>query len=336
MKSVALIACSNGLGHTRRVLLLANALVNKQLKVTVFAPLNYAAMLNQLDSFKRIKLVDFNTQTSVSSWSTSNSQNWYKLLPDLSEFDIVVSDNLIEILKIRHDAWLSGSFFWHEAIDNFPEKLKKESQNLLLKYRPRMISSAIFSSEKLKKYTNLYEVGLYSNSEKNLSLSKELTKYDVLIACGKGGGLMNKTEDFIKKLSKEKNMILNTVWVEPNLLPKSSPHWMKKATFTNKMYQSLIASVIRPGVGTITDSLLAHSKVFLYYESDNLEMKENSNLVESLGLGVNSIEIDNAWSDVMDYVNNSRLQHEFKRKSCVLNISGAQEAADILASSLNY
>jgi hypothetical protein len=37
----------------------------------------------------------------------------------------------------------------------------------------------------------------------------------------------------------------------------------------------------------------------------------------------------------MDYFNNLRLQHEFNRKSSVLNISGAQEAADILASSLN-
>ena len=59
-------------------------------------------------------------------------------------------------------------------------------------------------------------------------------------------------------------------------------------------------------------------------------------MIEGLSLGVNSVEIDNAWSEVMDYVNNSELQHEFKRKSSLLNISGAQEAADILASSLNY
>jgi hypothetical protein len=335
MKSAALIACSNGLGHTRRVLSLANALVSKQFMVTVFAPSNDVDKLKQPDFFRTIRLVDFNSHTSADSWMTGDSQNWYKLLPDLSEFDIVVSDNLIEILKIRHDAWLSGSFFWHESVYKFPEKLKKESQNLLLKFRPRMISSAIFSSDKLKKYTNLYEVGLYANSQNPFFLSKDFSKNDILIACGKGGGLENSTEDFIKKLSKEKNMIFNTVWVEPNLLPKDSPHWMKKATFTSKMYQSLIGSVIRPGVGTITDSLLAHSKVFLYYESDNLEMKENSNLIESLGLGVNSVEIDKAWSGVMDYFNNLRLQHEFNRKSSVLNISGAQEAAEILASSLN-
>jgi len=335
MKSVALIACSNGLGHTRRVLLLANALVYKNFKVTIFAPLNNVNTLSQGDNNRKIKLVDFNSHTSAASWVSGDSQNWYKLLPDISEFDIVVCDNLIEILKIRHDAWLSGSFFWHEALIKFPEKLKKESQSLLLKFRPRMISSTIFSSEKLKNFTNLYEVGIYSDSKKNLSPSVNFSKNDVLIACGKSGSLEKKTEDFIKKISKEKHTIFNTVWVEPNLIPKNPPYWMKKATFTNKMYQSLIGSVIRPGVGTITDSLLAQSKVFLYYELDNLEMKENSNLLESQGLGVNSHKVEKAWSDVINYFNNPRLQEEFNHKSRILNISGAQEAADILASSLN-
>ena len=333
MKSVALIACSNGLGHIRRVLLLAKALANKQLEVTIYAPLTKLVLLNHSDNLKRIKVIDFNSQTSVSNWSEVDAQNWYRLLPDLSKFNIVVSDNLIEILKIRHDAWLLGSFFWHETIENFPEKLKKESQDLLIEYKPKMISSALFSSEKIKKNTQLYEVGIFSDSNTSFTLSKECSKNDVLISCGKGGMLTKETEEFISKLSKEKSMTFDTVWVEPNLLPKVAPYWMKKATFTNKMYQSLVASVIRPGVGTISESLLAHSKVFLYYESGNFEMKENSNLIASSGLGTNSVHIDIAWANAVDYVNNLELQYEFKRKLSSLNISGAQEAADILSSS---
>ena len=333
MKSVALIACSNGLGHIRRVLLLAKALANKQLDVTIYAPLTKLVLLNHSDNLKRIKVIDFNSQTSVSNWSEVDAQNWYRLLPDLSKFNIVVSDNLIEILKIRHDAWLLGSFFWHETIENFPEKLKKESQDLLIEHNPKMISSALFSSEKIKKNTQLYEVGIFSDSNTSFTLSKECSKNDVLISCGKGGMLTKETEEFIGKLSKEKSMTFDTVWVEPNLLPKVAPYWMKKATFTNKMYQSLVASVIRPGVGTISESLLAHSKVFLYYESGNFEMKENSNLIASSGLGTNSVHIDIAWANAVDYVNNLELQYEFKRELSSLNISGAQEAADILSSS---
>ena len=335
MKSIALIACSNGLGHTRRIILLAKTLKKKELNVTVFAPKNAVIHLNQKVHLESIKLVDFNSQTSAQNWVNGNSQKWYKMLPDLSEFDLVVSDTLIEILKIRNDAWLLGSFFWHESMQKFPKKLKKESQDLLLNHKPKMISASLFSSEKLKEYTDLYEVGLFSNTSKNYSKSKDFSKNDVLIACGKGGELISQTTDFIQRLSKEKCTAFNIVWVEPNLLPKDPPLWMKKATFTNKMYQSLKASVIRPGVGTITDSLVAGAKVFLYYEPENLEMKENSYLVESSGLGVNSVEIDNAWSNVVDYVNDLELQYEFMRMSGDLNINGAQEAADLLASSIN-
>jgi hypothetical protein len=334
MKSVALIACSNGLGHVRRIFLLAKALTNKQLKVTIFAPLSDASIFNKSDCFSNIKMVDFDTQTSAINWINGSAKNWYKLLPDLSEFDVVVSDNLIEILKVRHDAWLSGSFFWHESIDKLPEKFKKESRDLLLKHRPRMISSVLFSSEKLKKYTQLHEVGIFSDPDVNVYLSKEHSKNDALIACGKGGDVMGRTQDFINKLSKEKKVIFDTVWVEPSLLPKDSPYWMKKATFTKKMYQSLVVSIIRPGVGTITDSLLSQSKVFMYYESDNLEMRENALSIDTLGLGINSMSISDAWDNALAYMCNPDLQGKFAKKVRKININGAKESAEILVSYL--
>jgi hypothetical protein len=331
MKSAALIACSNGLGHIRRILLLAKELANKQLKVTIFAPLRDVAIFDQLNNFTSIKIVDFDTKTSAVNWIDGNAKNWYKLLPDLSEFDIIVSDNLIEILNVRRDAWLLGSFFWHESINNFPEKLKKESRDLLLEYKPRMISSAIFSSKKLKKYTQLYEVGIFSNFDLGVFSSKGQSKNDALIACGKGGDIIDTTQDFINKLSKEEKVIFDTVWIEPGLFPKNAPSWMKKATFTNKMYQSLMVSVIRPGVGTITDSFLHQSKVFLYYEPDNLEMRENALKIDVLGLGVNSIEILNAWKGALIYMKNPDLQVKFSKKIGEIDIDGARESADIIS-----
>ncbi len=145
MKSAALIACSNGLGHFRRIFILAKVLANKKVKVTIFAPLRYILVFNKSNcTSTSITMVDFDTQTSAINWTNGNEQNWYKLLPDLSEFDIVVSDNLIEILKVRHDAWLLGSFFWHESIYRLPKKLIKESRELLLEYKPRMISKCSF------------------------------------------------------------------------------------------------------------------------------------------------------------------------------------------------
>ena len=36
-------------------------------------------------------------------------------LPNLLDYDIVWSDNILQVLEQRDDAILSGSFFWHEV-----------------------------------------------------------------------------------------------------------------------------------------------------------------------------------------------------------------------------
>ena len=129
-----------------------------------------------------------------------------------------------------------------------------------------MISSSLFASKYLKTYTHLNEVGIFSDSDSFQSLAVNHSKNDVLIAGGRDGDIVSQAKNLIMWLSQEKEVIFDTVWVEPSLFPKKPQHWMKKATFTKQMYQTLAASVIRPGVGTVTDSLLSKSKVFLYYE----------------------------------------------------------------------
>ena len=94
--------------------------------------------------FKRIKettgiyyypdVVDFDTETNIDRWLYGEKFDWHKRIPSLENFDIVVSDNLIEVLEVRDDAWLSGSFFWHEITHNFPSKLKNYYLEVLLYY----------------------------------------------------------------------------------------------------------------------------------------------------------------------------------------------------------
>ena len=150
VKKVALIACSNGYGHLRRLLLLSRALNKVSLESVLFAPLASVERLATTEGISIPEIVDFDSGTTISSWLNGSATNWYQYLPDLKEYDMVVSDNLIEILLVRPDAWLSGSFFWHEALEQFPEDLKNQSEALLRKYQPRILSSRMFTSEKLK------------------------------------------------------------------------------------------------------------------------------------------------------------------------------------------
>ena len=123
--NVALISCSNGYGHIRRLLLLSQELISKSNHVVLFAPLNFVKNIIETTGIHHCPdVVDFDTETNIDRWLYGEKFDWHKRIPSLENFDIVVSDNLIDVLEVRDDAWLSGSFFWHEIIHNFPIKLK--------------------------------------------------------------------------------------------------------------------------------------------------------------------------------------------------------------------
>jgi hypothetical protein len=328
VKKVALIACSNGYGHLRRLLLLSRALHKISVKSVLFAPLASVERLATTESVSLPEIVDFDSGTTISNWLNGSATNWYQYLPDLKEYDIVVSDNLIEILLVRPDAWLSGSFFWHESLEQFPEDLKNQTEELLRQHQPRMLSSRMFASEKLRDNTNLYKVGLFSNRKKKPIYHKN--KCDFLISCGRGRVLEKETKSFLNILSQESSIPFGTVWVEPSIIPDKPPNWMKEATFNSQMYENVIAAVIRPGIGTVTNALAAGARIFSFYEPGNKEMRENGIRIEKYNYGINSSSIEIAWNKAVKYAydEQAKMQHFKELKS--IDLEGAEEAARIL------
>lgn len=327
-KRIALIACSNGYGHIRRLLLLSEALSLRFAEPVLFAPPKPLQRLIQTEGVTPPKQVDFDTQTTISNWLDGTACDWYKRLPSLSEYDVVVCDNLIEILKVRPDAWLSGSFFWHESLKEIPRELKMASQELLITHHPKMISSRLFSSEKLNLYTRLYEVGLYKNRTNKIQNPEN--KRDILIACGRGGRIEDEVKKFVACLEQVKPKVFKKVWVDSVLLPSSAPSWMKPATFTLQMYNSLLAAVIRPGVGTVTNSLIAGAKVFPFYETDNREMRENAKKISDAGYAANTSSIEAAWKSALTYAGSPYTHKRHFHKLKELDMDGAEEAAKII------
>jgi hypothetical protein len=333
VKKIALIACSNGYGHIRRLLLLAQELdLYHDVQTTLLAPVKVVNRLVQKLKISSPKLIDFDTHTSQSNWINGSSNDWYKKLPNLEFYNIVISDNLIEILHIRPDAWLSGSFFWHESLENFPLKQKDISKKLLKKYRPKMVSSKLFSSPYLSHCTRLYEVGLFSNC---IGHKIEFNRNrDILIATGKGVGVDSVARYFVNSLINLKGRRFDKLWVEPNLLPEKNPEWMVPATFTVDMYKRIAAAIIRPGVGTVTDSLVNGAKIFPFYEQYNNEMIRNVCLLSSNGYSVFTSNITSAWDDAMMYLENELLQREHIDNINALDVSGAKDFAKIILNSV--
>lgn len=331
MKNIALIACSNGYGHVRRLLLLAHALRKNGANPVLFASLQTVKRVTKSEMVACPRVVDFNTHTEREKWLNGTATDWVKSSSNFSEYDVVISDNLIEILLIRPDAWLSGSFFWHDSLKNFPKNLKSQALDLLKKYKPRMISSSMFASDLVRSKVQVFEVGLYA-AKNNIAIHKN--KSDALISCGKGGSSEVHAKEFVKLLVEREKTQFHRVWVEPSILPNKYPDWMSPATFTYKMYQSIISAVIRPGVGTITSSLLSGARIFPFYEGNNKEMEFNASRVQSYHVGESTSTIDEAWlkAELFAADENSQKRHFEEVKG--LDLCGAQQSAEIILSSV--
>jgi hypothetical protein len=322
---IALIACSNGYGHVRRMLSIANALIVAGARPVLFAPQNVAEKLACNYSVSLPEVVDFDSMTNRKSLLDGGAATWVSRLPMLDDFDVVVSDNLLEILTVRPDAWLSGSFFWHRTLEGYPVDLAVQAEDLLRQLRPRMIASSFFAADYLKFSTKLHMVGLYA-----LGKRPARPKTDALISSGRGGGAEAATKSLIKVLRGQERPPFATVWIEPSVYSSDLPDWIRPADFTREMFATISAAVIRPGVGTVTDALLSGARIFAFYENGNHEMLNNAARIQIGGLGVAYKEPIDAWTAAIAYMfdHGDRIAHS--KVALAQNIEGATEAARIL------
>jgi hypothetical protein len=325
MKNVALIACSNGYGHTRRILCISSAFREIGFNTVIFAEIEKVKKLCKIMGISFPTTIDFDTQTDLKFQLDEKIPNWINKMKNLDHFDYVISDNLLEILELREDALISGSFLWHKSLSNFPENKKKYYHRLIQKYNPKIFSSSFFTSDYLKEYENLYEVGLFKIGEKETRI-----KENILISSGKGGRVNHITKSFILEISKNpKPNSINKLYVEPNTYNKLMPKWIQPAKYSNRMYSSLSSAIIRPGVGTITDCIINNVRMFCFYEESNFEMKSNSIRIQNSNLGYNSVKIKKAWEDALKWNQSKIGLNGFKN----IGLNGSESIVRIILNS---
>lgn len=323
---VALIACSNGMGHVRRMLALAKSLNELGALPILLAPKEKCERLIKLYNSFKPKIINFESATKYNDWLLGKADNWIQDLPDLSDYDSIVSDNLLEALLIREDAWLSGSFLWQYSLSGIASEKVKNAEKILSKYNPRMISSSLFSAEYLYKKTRLFNVGLYSFHPPYINENNS----DILIATGTGGRIENDMAILVDKISRRSRPILGTIWIEPTLWRSNMPLWMLPANFTPLMFQNVQCAIVRPGVGTVTDCLINGARVFSLYESGNFEMKDNALKIVEAELGEDCSNIELAWNAALNYYHNSFAQSKHSKALQLLDQNGATDAAALI------
>ena len=265
-KSIAFYTCSNGLGHFKRVTEVAKFLKD-DFNVTIYCSKFQPHIIGKLSNVKYI----FYTQDNI-RWdlvlkgehdlAIDQYLNWSdRYLETISEYDIVVSDNLVSLCKERKDTILMGSFFWSDVFkdylgDNFLSSL----DDALLKYRqPLVLTNKYLETQSMKAYTNKEQFGF--GGKDGVKIISDI-KYII--------GL----EPSLNYSSKYRTKIKEII--------EASKFGIKD----NLSYINNTCIVARPGVGTITHCV-EHliPLIALYSENDSSEIKELAQYVEELNIG---------------------------------------------------
>lgn len=322
---IAFVACSNGLGHIKRIILISNYIFNNYgITCNVFAPkkkFDYIIKIlrKQKDITYTPKLIDFDTETSMESWENSSSQNWKQTIPSLDSFKLVISDNLLEILDLRPDAIISASFFWSHVFSN--KDLKQKTQKLIEKYNPIVIGNKYLSLEPF--YKNFNGIGFCISKKQPDYFEKK----NLLVAAGKDGSDDKLVIDLITYFSSNKPSSINYIFLEPRLFNESLPKYFKKADFTAKMYKSVLISVIRPGLGTITDCLNHGVYILSSANFKNIELSQNALNLKKLGLGD---IFNNMFQLEKLIINFKEIRTSFRRNLSQIDFSGTEQTGDLI------
>jgi hypothetical protein len=273
--NVGIIAIDNGLGHMRRQIIIANYLSKFGCNVELLCNTEY---VNKFDVSRKINLVHF----KIKVVDLINNDLVYQKLSKIEydKYDIFISDNIIEVLEFKPDAYIFANFFWHRSL-NISKNYYKKSEKILNDYKPNIIANKYFAPLYVSQMKNTKLVGMFSNfkqEDNKLNLKK-----DILISKGFGAA----DDRYFDNLSLEVSHFANQwdckVWVEPMLLKYFQGHRYCSANYSSEMYASIKIALVRPGMGTISDLLACGSKIFSFYEKSNNEMVHNAHVLSNFG-----------------------------------------------------
>jgi len=305
--SAALIACSNGLGHVRRVLMIASELKKVGHRATVFAPKSSVQKLaTSLPVEINFCIKDFDTVTSAKGLRDGDPRvlDWEQRLPAIDSFDLVLSDNLPEVLAVRPDAWLSGNFLWHEVLYGISDAYFQRARDLLETYKPRILTYGGLSV--IEDVSNLQ---INECAIPNPKITRCRTPRDsLLITCGTGGEVELVYKDFVESLTKDRVKPFTQVFVEPKLVPRNPKKWISPASFTTTMFGRTLVAICRPGFGIVSDCLRYKIGMVNVFEQENKEMLRSAQVLQSEGLGKTSSDLNSALVAACQYASDPYMQ----------------------------
>ena len=136
----------------------------------------------------------------------------------------------------------------------------------------------------------------------------------------------------VNKIIKNDKIAPDFLFVEPRLLPKKYPSWIKKAEFTDEMFQYCAAVCIRPGLGTVSDALIARNRIFTFSKQDSFEMNHNAKVIEALNVGKKCTDPYHAYTEALEYAQTKQKINEQILRTSHLRTDGVFATTNLILS----
>jgi len=276
---IGIVVCNNGYGHIRRQSIIAAELIYRRHNVVMYAPIHSLKnMGSDLVNYCR----DFNTHTCASDWMQGNSSKWLKSIGSMCEYDAVISDNLIDILSVRPDAIISGSFFWHKTLD-LPMHVIENQEKLLTEHEPTIISNKYFSPDYIRSRKNFVPIGFIEKGIVARRYKQRHKNKSVLLTIGMGRSdsetlMKHYIIDVVEGRSFNFRQF-DKIYIESRMFNNSLPPNFVRAKFDEPMFEDLDVVIGRPGMGIITECATRNIDYISILESSNSEMTFNNNVL---------------------------------------------------------
>lgn len=260
-RRVVFVVCANGRGHRVRCERVVARLRTLVLDVDV--------------AFFDEGAVRFSTDAR--EYDSGDLARWHERCASwtaLDDADLVVSDNLVAVLRRRPDAMLMGSFLWHDVLTRAHpgstaiRDLAALDDELLRAHRPPMICVDLFAMPAVRELTRAHAVDLMVD-DASPSASAPTASEDSSV--GVLGGATGAADALLAEAA----------------LALAARHRVLRGDDAMRALNggALAAALCRPGMGTITDCI-AHRVPIVALAEPNPELSWNAARLESLGLGV--------------------------------------------------
>ena len=278
---IALLASDNGIGHIKRIISLSNILskqINK-FEITCYIDLEKLKKLKkEIKISKLAKYKNYKPNIEKILKRKNKFQNIYLTIPNLKRYDLIISDNIVEVAQDYDNLIIICNFLWAYILDDLEYHLKVVK--LLQRKNLIIIQNYLFGMPfpKIKKKIN--KVAFFEFNRNNFITNKEKS---ILISLG---NTVDSTIDVTKIINELISHNVFKIYLEPRYYKTNMPKNVVKFDYSSTSYSKIEIAIIRPGLGTL-NNCFKHNILILTLKSTNKEMKYNSKILVNLKLGMN-------------------------------------------------